>query len=303
MHTPGITIQLFKNLRVLPLLGLVLLMATGCEDEQIPWETEDAPSQLVVEGLLTNEFKKHRIILSRTADYFSNEKTPRVSGARVSVSTGRDTIPFTEHDDQPGVYVSPKTAGQVGQTYTLDIHLNQPLNQKTHYQASETMIRGLVLDTLEAFIYENPLYVEESPMDSLLLYLTLFGPEPKEIDNYYAVRLFRNGQAVHDTIDEVEIYSDTEELEGDYVNNLFFFSDFLPGDTLDIEVSTVSKNFRRYMNGLQNIVDQSGNPFDLSGPPANATGNIEGGLGYFRVSFVTRARTVVKDQRRKGAPN
>ena len=294
--------QFFKDSWLLLILGLGLSMASGCEDEQIPWEAEDAPTRLVVEGLLTNEDKKHRIILSRTADYFSNEKTPRVSGARVTVSSGLDTIPFTEQDNQPGVYVSPKIAGQVEKTYTLDIHLNQPLNQKTHYQATETMIRGLVLDTINAFIYENPLYVEESPMDSLLLYLTLLGPEPKDIGNYYAVRLFRNGQAVHDTIDEVDIYSDSEEFEGDYVNNLFFFSDFLPGDTLAIEVSTVSKNFRRYMNGLQNIVNQSGNPFDLSGPPANATGNIDGGLGYFRVSFVTRTWTVVKDQRQGKAP-
>jgi hypothetical protein len=297
MQTTGTIIESFKNLRLLPVLAAVLLMATGCEDEQIPWETEDAPTQLVVEGLLTNETKQHRITLSRTADYFSNEPTPRVSGARVTVSSRADTIRFTEQPDQPGVYLSPETAGEVGKTYTLNIHLDQPVNEKTHYQATEKMIRGLVLDTLQAFIYENPLYVEESPMDSLLLYITLFGPEPKEINNYYAVRLFKNGQAIHDTIDEVDIYSDAEEFEGDYVNNLFFFAEFLPDDTLGIEVSTVSDDFRRYMNGLQNIVNQSGNPFDLSGPPANATGNIEGGLGYFRVSFLTRAQTVVEDQR------
>jgi hypothetical protein len=297
MQTSDTLIQAFKHLWLLPLMAMGLLITSGCEDEQIAWEAEEAPTQLVVEGLLTNEKNQHRVILSRTADYFSNESTPRVSGAHVTVTSGADTIRFTEQQNQPGVYESPPIAGEIGRTYTLDIHLNQPINQKTHYQATETMIRGLVLDTLQAFIYENPLYVEESPMDSLLLYLTLFGPEPKEIDNYYAVRLFKNGEAVHDTIDEVDIYSDSEEFEGDYVNNLFFFAEFLPGDSLGIEVSTVSKNFRKYMNGLQNIVNQSGNPFDLSGPPANATGNIDGGLGYFRVAFITRSQTIVEDQR------
>lgn len=302
MQTSGTILQFFRNPRLIPLLAWGLFMVTGCEDEPIPWEAEDAPTQLVVEGLLTNEKKQHRIILSRTADYFSNEPTPRVSNARVTVSSRTDTIRFAELEDQPGVYISHETAGKVGRTYTLDIRLNQPLNQKYHFQASESMIRGLILDTLQAFIYENPLYVEGAPNDSLLLYTTLFGPEPKEINNYYAVRLFRNGESVQDTIDEVEIYSDTEEFEGDYVNNLLFFTNFQPGDTLGMEVSTVSRNYRRYINGLQNIVNQSGNPFDLSGPPANATGNIDGALGYFRVSSVTRAQTIVEDQRLEKSP-
>ncbi len=301
---PGVIQQKKKAMagRMFMFIALVLAwlvaLTAGCEDEQIEWEIEEVPQLLVVEGSLTSEYQRHQVRLTTSADYFSNQSTPGVPGASVKLVSPRDTFAYEESPNQDGLYLSTKPfAGQPGQSYTLDIRLQEPINQRTHYQASETMIPGMVLDTIEAVLYENPLYVENSPMDSLILYITAYGEEPKDIQNYYMVNLYRNQQALMDTIDEVEIYSDQEELEGRRVNHLFFFEDFQPGDTVGLKLHTISKGYRRYMNGLENIVNQSGNPFDLSGPPANATGNIEGAqaLGYFRVSQVTHARTIVKE--------
>lgn len=278
-------------------LAWLAALAAGCEDEQIKWNTEDVPQMLVVEGSLSSEYQRHQVRLTTSAGYFSNQSTPGLSGASVNLISSRDTFAYEESPNQDGVYLSSEPfAGQPGQSYTLDIRLQEPINQRSHYQASETMIPGMVLDTIEATLYENPLYVEDSPMDSLILYITAYGEEPKNIQNYYMVNLYRNQQALMDTIDEVEIYSDQEELEGRRVNHLFFFEDFQPGDTVGLKLYTISKAYRKYLDGIDNIVNQSGNPFDLSGPPANATGNIEGAqaLGYFRVSQVTHARTVVK---------
>ena len=279
------------------LILLIIFISAGCEDEQINWQTESTPEMLVVEGSLTNELKHHKVILTKTADYFLNEKTPRVSGARVRVISSADTISYREDPEKSGIYLTEDAvAGQTGRTYTLDIRLQDPIHGQTHYQASEAMIRGMVLDTIHAAMYENPLYVEQSPMDSMILYLSAYGEEPKDIRNYYAVDLFRNGESIRDTIDEVDIYSDTEELEGRYVNHFFFFESFEPGDTVALELSTVSKSFRNYLEGIKEIANQSGNPFNLSGPPANARGNIQGdhAMGYFRVSHVTRAQTIVQ---------
>ena len=292
-----------NNWIILPFILMILAM--GCEDEEITWNTEDVPAMLVVEGSLTNEHKVHRITLSRSADYFSNQPTPRISGADVTITGGKDTIRFEENPQQKGVYLTQdKVAGKPGITYQLDIHLDDPVNDQSHYYAHETMIRGIDLDTIDAALYNNPLYAENSPMDSLILYVIAYGEEPLEYKNYYSVNLYRNGQALKDTIDETEIYSDTEELDGAYVNYLFFFETFQPGDTLGLEIASVSKQFRNYLTGIKNIVNQSGNPFDLSGPPANAIGNIQGAeaLGYFRVSYVSKTQTVVRDQRDVKAP-
>ncbi|MCF8335806.1 MAG: DUF4249 domain-containing protein [Bacteroidales bacterium] len=282
-------------------LLLFFVMGIGsCEDEEISWNVGNAPAMLVVEGSFTSEMKQHRITLSKTADYFINKQTPRVTGAEVSITDGITTFEFEEKPGEQGVYESrQEVSGRAGHSYTLNIYLDEPINNETHYQARETMIKGIDLESMEAFLYENPFYEGGLPMDSVFLLTYIYGPEPKATDNFYMVNLYRNGKLLRDTIDEREIYSDKEQLDGEYVNSLFFSESFRPGDTASVKISTVSKSYQQFVESIQNIANQSGNPFDLSGPPANAIGNIEGGeaMGYFRVSYVSRARAVVEDER------
>ncbi|MFW6103507.1 MAG: DUF4249 domain-containing protein [Bacteroidota bacterium] len=273
----------------------------ACSDEEITWDVEHSTEMLVVEGSFTSEKKKHRIILSKTVDYFLNEGTPRISGADVTVSDGSTTYEFEELKEKKGIYESErKVAGRAGHTYTLNIHLQAPINNKTHYQASEEMIEGIDLESMEAVIYRNPIYQEGFPTDSLLLFVALYGHDPDNIDNLYRVDLYRNGELMQDTVDEEKIYSDSEQSDdNEYIHNLTFLEEFQPGDAAAIKISTVTKSYQQFIEGIQNIADQSGNPFDLSGPPANAVGNIEGGdaLGYFRVSYVSWAQSIVMDGR------
>ena len=283
------------------ILIVFTLIIISCADEEIAWEVEETTEMLVVEGTFTSEKKKHRITLSKTADYFLNERTPRLSGAEVTVTDGSNTYQFEELEEKKGVYESVrKVAGRAGHTYTLNIHLQEPVNNKTHYQATEQMIEGMDLESMEALLYRNPFYQEEFPTDSLVLFIALYGHDPGNIDNLYMVDLYRNGELLQDTVDEKEIFSDSEQLDNDgYIHNFTFFEEFQPGDTVAVRISTVSKSYQQFIEGILNIANQSGNPFDLSGPPANAIGNIEGGeaLGYFRVSYVSWAQSIVVDER------
>ena len=285
------------------ILILITLIIISCADEEIAWEVEETTEMLVVEGSFTSEKKKQRITLSKTADYFLNERTPRLSGAEVSVTDGSNTYNFEELEEKKGVYESVrKVAGRAGHTYTLNIHLQEPVNNKTHYQASEQMIEGMDLESMEALLYRNPFYQEEFSTDSLVLFVALYGHDPGNIDNLYMVDLYRNGELLQDTVDEKEIFSDSEQLDNDgYIHNFTFFEGFQPGDTVAVRISTVSKSYQQFIEGILNIANQSGNPFDLSGPPANAIGNIEGGeaLGYFRVSYVSWAQSIVVDDRKE----
>ena len=288
------------------LYGFPVIFALGfisCADDEIDWDVEESPELLVVEGSFTNIKKRHRITLSRSADYFTNQETDRVSRADVTISVGSTTYEFEELEDKKGVYESVrKVAGRAGHSYTLNIHLQEPINNKTHYQATEQMIEGIDLESMEALLYRNPFYQEGFPTDSLVLFVALYGNVPGNIDNLYMVDLYRNGELMQDTVDEKEIYSDGEQLDDDkYIHNLTFLEVFQPGDTAAIKISTVTKSYQQFIEGIQNIADQSGNPFDLSGPPANAVGNIEGGeaLGYFRVSYVSWAQSIVVDGRKE----
>jgi len=279
--------------------GFLALFLFSCEEE-IEWDTEDVEKMLVVEGSFTNELKHHRVILTKTAPYFSNQETPAVEGAEIYISSETDTFTFTESSEKPGEYITDEIkAGEPGKTYRLHINLENPINGQKKYYAEETMVPGLIMTDLDAFIYDNPIYVEQSGLDSLMLIVTIYGQEPKDIENNYMVKLRKNQEPMHDTISQVGIYTDEQEFEAEYANNLFFFDGYLPDDTLELELSSVSDHFRNYIDGVQKLANQSGNPFDLSGPPANALGNIEGAeaMGYFRVSSVSKSATIIQDER------
>lgn len=279
------------------ILLIISLIATISCEEEIEWEVEEMPEMLVVEGSFTNEYKKHQVQLTKSAGYFSNKQTPRVSGAEVTISDGMNTISLEENPVGSGIYETvDSVAGEAGKTYTLDIQLNEPINNTAHYFASGELIQGLDIDSMIASIYENPIYMPEFDDDSLILFLAVLGFEPPDIKNYYELNLYKNDTMLNDTIDETYIVEDTEEMEGEYVNSFFFFEQFQIGDTVRFEIVSVEKLYRDFVIGVQNIANQSADPFDMSGPPANAIGNIQGAeaIGYFKVAYVSMGEAIVK---------
>ena len=289
-----------KHVRFL-LIPILAVFLFSCIEE-IDWETEDYKELLVVDGSFTDEYKRHKIKLTKTADYFSGEKTPAISGADVSISSDSETIEFVESSEEPGVYVTENpVAGLVGKEYTLNIILQNPINGKIKYSATEKMEPGVELDSIQAILYDNPVYAEESPgMDSMMVDVRLFWKKPPVEDNYYKVQLYLKDSINNRTIDDFSIFEGQEEIKGTSVSNIYFFKNFQPDDTVVLENSSVSDEYYEYIDGLKNITNQEDDQFfDMSGPPANAVGNIEGAeaLGYFRVSSVTRDTTVILDGR------
>ncbi|MGM0497357.1 MAG: DUF4249 family protein [Bacteroidota bacterium] len=289
-----------KYIRFL-LFPLLTIFLFSCIEE-VEWETEDYKELLVVDGSFTDEYKRHKITLTKTSDYFSGEKTPAVKGADVSISGGPETISFVESSEEPGVYITKDSvAGFPGNTYTLDIYLNEPLNNEIHYTAKEEMKTGVDLDSVQAILKENPAYTEDNPgMDSMMIDVRMFWMKSPVEDNYYRVQLYLKDSLENNTIDNFYIYEGGEEIEGGSVSNFYFFKNFQPKDTVVIENCSVTDQYYEYIDGLKNITNQEDDQFfDMSGPPANAVGNIEGAeaMGYFRVSSVSKAATVVIDGR------
>ena len=282
----------------LPLLTIFLFSCI----EEVEWETEDFKELLVVEGSFTDEYKKHRIKLTKTADYFSDEKTPAVSGADVSITSDSETIQFVESSEKPGVYVTEKpVAGSVGKEYTLNIVLQNPINNEIEYTATEKMKPGVDLDSIQVILYDNPVYTDDRPdMDSMMLDVRLFWIKPPVKDHFYRVQLYLKDSLSNRTINNFSIFEGGEELQGASVSNIHFFKNFQPNDTVVLENTSVSYEYNEYIDGMKNITNQEDDQFfDMSGPPANAVGNIEGAeaLGYFRVSSVTRDTSVIINRR------
>ena len=103
--------------KLLILISLVFAMLSCREDFAI--DLEEGEPLIGVEGSFTDELKRHEVILSYTADFYNSDEIKYITGARVAVTDGMDTIPYIEQMDQPGHYLTDSVAGRKNTLYTL----------------------------------------------------------------------------------------------------------------------------------------------------------------------------------------
>lgn len=86
-----------------------------------PFEPEGTSFEqlYVVDGIITNEFKAHEIILAQTTSLDLDSFSP-VSGAQISISVNKG-FPLALTEIAPGSYITPLFEGRVGSTYSLEI--------------------------------------------------------------------------------------------------------------------------------------------------------------------------------------
>ena len=102
------------------ILSLLLLAGTSCVKER-GWDMKYQPSDLiVVEGIITNEYKPHLIKLSRI--YYELNGTPAVvTGAAVSIGFNDSSVVCSEDASHPGNYYSLPFKTERNIVYTLNI--------------------------------------------------------------------------------------------------------------------------------------------------------------------------------------
>ena len=88
------------------LLVLGLLIGFISCEKKIDWPASDAKvNTLVVEALLTNEFKYQHVRLSLPRNDI-NDTSAMATGAVVTVNDGANSMNFIESVDMPGYYIS-----------------------------------------------------------------------------------------------------------------------------------------------------------------------------------------------------
>ena len=256
-------------------------LAAACT-EKMDIVLDDSYARLVVEGNLTNEARVHEIHLTSTASYFSNQPVPRVTGAKVVLAYGADSLTLAE--TQPGVYTTPPDfAGLPGTVYKLNIYLKEPLGGSFYYTAESRMNAVATADSI-AIRYRETV---RSGFWEVLLY----AQEPAGPD-YYVFRVSRNGTLVSDSLIEWITYDD-RLFDGNYITGLSvaFLSmrrghNLDIGDTITLQMNGVEKWFHEYLNFMRRGLFQQTPLF--SAAPANVKGNISGGaLGYFSAHAVS----------------
>ena len=105
--------------RLIHLISLMALIAMVACREDITIDLEEGEPLIGVEGSFTDEYKRHEVVLSYTADFYNSGEIRYITGACVVVTDGVDTIPYWEQPDQPGHYLTDSVAGHKNTLYRL----------------------------------------------------------------------------------------------------------------------------------------------------------------------------------------
>jgi len=254
-------------------------------DEPYIIETDQQDSQIIVEALLTNEFKQHFVKISETTDFYSSGQTPRVSEATVLVTDDRgNSFTYAEDQENPGRYLSETPyQGEVGVTYSLMIVINGQT-----ISSSETMLRVTTIDSLTYNIDEEEKKYLEDHADNVInkgryYEVLLYTKEPQDTQDYYLFKFYRNGEILN--YDGEDIYYADDEVIQENIDGIVFNDWYSKDEVAGIEMYSLSRNAFLFYADLEITLNNDGGLFSPlpTNPRTNLVGNA---LGLFQVSAI-----------------
>lgn len=292
------------------LFGLGLLTA-ACTEE-IVLDMPSGRKRPVVEGSISNECKRHEVILSYSTEMYDTEDPEMISGAEMYVKVGNDTIWFYEQADKPGHYLSDSVAGKKNRWHHLEINIEEnTLYSRPIRMYADTKMwnnangidsvgllplrndEGLPFLDEKAAVCVCP-YFQTLPDTSIVynveLYLNgkLFKNRPSKVLNLFSMRgyagyYFNGPEMLHDNIEiPVGIMNKSYMHEGDVVKvKLYSISEdymyFLLNQKLAVGVNPVMGAYPAMFSNLFSNCDAIG--------WFNATSVIEGEGVYHESIF------------------
>jgi hypothetical protein len=269
-----------------------MLLMASCT-ERIDIELDSTYRRLVVQGAVTSDSVRHRVMLTTSLDYFANTPSPQVSGAVVEISFDNQTYTLDENSFYPGLYETPVAfRGVIGTTYEL--HISQvdvdEDGQQEEYHAESTMRGGAELDDLALRYFSTPI------VDGYQV--LMWASHPVEQRDWFGFRIRKNGILLTDSLSTYTVLAD-DLFNSGYLPGfpVGFLSDddprqaVHPGDTVTFELESIDQAYYDFVNDAQ--LEMIGNVPLFSGPPANIRSNISnGGMGNFAAYSILRASTI-----------
>jgi hypothetical protein len=281
-----------QRLRLTALLLLALVLA-ACE-RVVDVDLAQGDRFLVVEGRLERVLGAaavpQRVRLTTTDAYFSNAAPPPVTGAVVRVTDDAGaSLSYAPSPNEPGVYVSPPFAAQVGRRYTLQIDW-----EGERYEGSDRLESVAPIDSLY-FMERNSVI---GPREGLRA--TIDTRDPVGQRNYYMWDQLVDGVRLiaADSAFKARVIANDDLVEGKQVREFQPYGGIpvAPGQVVTVRQIALSDAGYRYYVALTDQVVNDGSPFAVAtasvrGNVANRTRPARRALGYFmagEVSEVTR---------------
>lgn len=253
------------------------LFMISCESEYT-WNIKSSDKKaLIVDGIITNEYKPQCIKLSLLNNDL-NMPYSAVSGAAVNVNNGTSTYTFSESVTEPGSYYSNAFQGVIGKTYTLQI------NYLTNtYTASAKMVPITALDSVKLiskdnlFKYNHTKYGDPAMIE---VYLD-WSASPGYCATYGSCSALETFYILYNVDINSEIRPDHEIIY------------FPKGTRIIRRKYSLTEEHQAFLRSLLIETEWKGGVFDVQ--EGNVTTNLSAGaLGYFGACTVLSDTTFVK---------
>lgn len=180
---------------LIPML-LVFAMFSCTEDFEI--DLEEGSPLIGVEGSFTDECKRHEVILSYTADFYNADEIKMVTGARVRVTDGVDTILYLEQENQPGHYLTDSVAGHKNTLYKLIVEVPDEVEGYKRLYAESYMADNV--DEIDSIVLKRTSMFPNLPMwDTIFMLYPYFQslPDPSIV---YMIKVMQDTVPQNDTL-------------------------------------------------------------------------------------------------------
>ncbi len=288
--------RILNNTRYI-IIVLLSGLAVAC-DSPFELDVDQAPTKVVIEGLITNESKRHYVKVSTTKKYGKSGASPVVSDATVTVVDDQgNEFDFIHNDTgESGLdgYYFPTVAfmGEVGSTYTMSVQVDGGT-----YTASDKLLRVTAIDSLSIEVNEDIRDLDPADLPNDIdpdefYAVFFFAKEPQETKDYYLFKFYKNGVLVKDS--ETDIYFAEDTFVGEDIHNIEGASFYALEDSVTVEFYSLTREGFVYYTDMFNVLNNDGGMFGAI--PSNPRTNIIGGaLGYFQTSAVSNRSIIVKD--------
>lgn len=283
------------------LLYMALVFAMFSCREDIMIDLEEGEPLIGVEGSFTDQSKRHEVILSYTADFYNSEEIRYITGARVVVTDGVDSIPYLEQADQPGHYLTDSVAGRKKTLYTLLVDIPEEgggykrLSAESYMQDNVEEIDSIVLKHNSMFpnlpmfdtIYMLYPYFQSLPDPSIVYMIKITEDTiPKNDTLLYVTSIPMAGYAGY-YVNGPEMLENTSEIPVAMMTE----SELYDGKYIRLDLLSIPSDYMMFVFSVK--MAMGSNP--MMGPPTNVMTNIQPqgeAVGWFYAASVVSKEMV-----------
>ena len=291
-----------KKLKIIVLLMLVTLFS--CR-EDVVIDLEEGDPLIGVEGSFTDEYNRHEVILSYTADFYNSNEIRMITGAKVVVTDGVDTIPFLEQMDQPGHYLTDSVAGKRNTIYMLLVDVPDENEGSKRLYAESYMAENV--EAIDSMVLKNDPIIPGVPMLDTIYMLYPYFQSLSDPNIVYLVQVYEDGVPQNDTLLNANTIimagyagyyfngPEMQETNMEIPVCMITQSELYNGKVIQLDLLSIPYDYMMFLYGVK--MSMGSNP--MMGPPTNVPTNIQpsgSAVGWFYAASVVSKEMVYQKE-------